>query len=224
MAAAGTDSAGRLEVREQSGLLLVSATDPALAFLSTVSGIGRHNLADAVQFAGSPTRPVLLTSPDLGVLPGLARGADRGLAIRSLDGTFPPEPDVIEADVDVFVRTLLAGYEVDGPVAAFIEAEHRIPDLRRYLVLEDGTPIAASGMTIHEDVAVLGGASTLPAHRGKRAQPRLLRHRLHVAAALGCTLAVATVTPDSVSVANLAAAGFAVTRRRSWSKVESGVS
>jgi hypothetical protein len=65
-------------------------------------------------------------------------------------------------------------------------------------------------------LAVLGGAATLRAHRGAGAQSRLLRHRLHVAAGLGCAPAVATVVPDSASAANLRRAGFDVRRRAAW--------
>jgi GNAT superfamily N-acetyltransferase len=114
------------------------------------------------------------------------------------------------------VDVLLAGYEAEGVVAAFVAAEHRLPEVRRFLVVEGGTPIAAAAMTVHGDLAVLGGASTLPAHRGRGAQPRLLRHRLRVAAEAGCVLAVATASAGSVSAANLRRAGFHLHRRSAW--------
>ena len=80
------------------------------------------------------------------------------------------------------------------------------------------TPIAAAGMTIHDDVAMLGAASTLREYRGRGAQPALLRRRLEAAAAEGCTLAVATARPDSASVTNLERAGFRFHRRTAWTK------
>jgi len=144
-------------------------------------------------------------------VPTQAGTTERILAVRRLDVDVPASPDVIEAtDIAVFRDTLLAGYEVTGAVAAFIAAEHDLPMVRRFLILADDAPIAAAAMTIHDDVAVLGGASTLPARRGRGAQTRLLAHRIHVAIEAGCTLATATARPDSTSAANLARAGFSL--------------
>lgn len=229
-AAVGAGMAGRFQVWEQAGLLAVLATDPALGFLPTVSGVVRENLSAAVELVDSPiwngVRPAMVLSTEVdgateAVLSsaGFVRAGDRGLAVRGLGGRPPAAvAGVVDAgdDIAVFLRVLLAGYEVDGPVAAFIEAEHRLPMVRRFLALEHDVPIAAAGMTFHGDVAVLGGASTLRAHRGKGAQPRLLDHRLRVAAEAGCTLAVATAVPGSVSAANLGRAGFSLKRRPAW--------
>jgi GNAT superfamily N-acetyltransferase len=216
-------------VWEQAGLFAVSATDPALGFLSTVSGVTRETVSSAIELVDSPiwhgVSPTVVVSAELDAeaetllrSAGFARAGDRALAVRSL-GDGPVERlDVVEDGVD-FLPVLLAGYEVGGTVAAYIEAEHRLAVVRRFLVREWDTPIAAGAMTIHGDVAVLGGASTLRAHRGKGAQSRLLRHRLQVAAAAHCALAVATVVPDSVSAANLGRAGFTIRRRSTWTRV-----
>jgi GNAT superfamily N-acetyltransferase len=208
---------GRFRVWEQGGLLAVLATDPALSFLSTVSGIGPENLAAVIELVADPVwdgvHPALIGSSEL-VLPGFTRTADRGLAVRRL-GEHTSSPDVVEGGAD-FVRVLLAGYEVEGMVAAFIEAEHRRAEVRQFLLLEHDVPIAAAAMTIHGDVAVLGGASTSRAHRGKGAQTRLLQHRVRLAADTGCTLAVATAVPGSVSAANLVRAGFTFHLRPTW--------
>jgi GNAT superfamily N-acetyltransferase len=217
--AAATDAGlpGRFRVWEQDGLLAVLVTDPALSFLSTVSGVEPENLAAAVDLVGDPVwggvRPALIGSSEL-ELPGFTRAADRGLAVRRL-GEHTASPDVVDGDAR-FARILLAGYEVEGTVAAFIDAEHRRPEVRRFLLLEHDVPIAAAAMTVHGDVAVLGGASTLRAHRGKGAQPRLLGHRLRMAADAGCSLAVATAVPGSVSAANLTRAGFTFHLRPTW--------
>lgn len=208
---------GRFRVWEQDGLLAVLVTDPALSFLSTVSGVGPENLATAIELVADPVwdgvRPALIGSAEL-ELPGFTRAADRGLAVRRL-GEHTASPDVVDGDAG-FARVLLAGYEVEGAVAAFIEAEHRRPEVRRFLLLEHDVPIAAAAMTVHGDVAVLGGASTLRDHRGKGAQPRLLGHRLRIAADAGCALAVATAVPGSVSAANLTRAGFTFHLRPTW--------
>jgi GNAT superfamily N-acetyltransferase len=217
-----------LRTWEQAGLLAVLATDPALGFLSTVSGVVPENVPAAIELAGDPVwagaRPALVVSPELCAdemltAAGFTRAADRGLAVSGLGGS-AAAAGVVDADADEdiagFLRVLLAGYAVEGAVAAFIEAEHRFASVRRFLVLEHDVPIAAAAMTSHGRVAVLGGASTLRAHRGKGAQSRLLRHRLRVAADAGCTLAVATAVPGSVSAANLVRAGFTFQLRPTW--------
>ena len=217
-AAEAAGVAGRFLVWEQAGLLAVVASDPALGFLSTMSGVDAA--APVLELLDSPVwggvEPTVVVPSGMTV-PGLVRVADRGLALRTLDET--PAREDIRADDD-FLPVLLAGYEVDGTVAAFIAAEHGLPEVHRFVAVAHDVPIAAAAMTIHDGVAVLGGASTLRAHRGKGAQPRLLRHRLRVAAEAGCDLAVATVVPDSVSAKNLARAGFTVHRRAALVRID----
>jgi GNAT superfamily N-acetyltransferase len=220
---------GRFRAWEQAGLLAVSATDPALGFLSTVSGVARESVPAVIDLVDAPVwngvQPTVAVPAELGevagsLLPaaGLVRVGDRVLAVKRVEHRpARAAADVIDAgEDDRFLDVLLAGYEVDGVVAAFIAAEHRLPMMRRFLVMKRGTPIAAAAMTIHGEVAVLGGASTLPAYRKQGAQSRLLQHRLRVAAEAGCALAVATARPESVSSANLRRAGFRIHRRSAW--------
>lgn len=219
---------------EQAGVLAVLATDPALGFLSTVSGVARETVPVAIDVVNSAdwrsVKPVVTVPEELEesaerllLTAGFVRTADRLLAINRLTAparlVASSDLDVVAAGADdAFVDVMVAGYEVDGPVAAFIRAEHRLPMMHRFLAVERGTPIAAAAMTIHDDVAVLGGASTLRARRGRGAQSLLLHHRLRAAAHAGCVLAVATARPESVSAANLRRAGFDLQRRVTWMK------
>ena len=210
---------GQFRVWEQDEVLAVLATDPALTFLSTVTGPP----AKVIALINTPiwhdiTPTVLVTDPD--AVPrlqkaGLAPKEDRILATRTLSTAPTTQPDIIAAN-EQFPEILLAGYEVTGPVAEFIRAEHQHPTVKRYLAIAEDKPIAAAAMTIHGDVAVLGGASTLRAHRGKGAQSRLLRHRIRVAVEAGCTLAVATASAKSTSAANLQRAGFTLHQQQRW--------
>jgi GNAT superfamily N-acetyltransferase len=224
---------GRFQVWRADDVMAVLASDPALRFLSTVSGVSRETLPMAIDLINTPVWngisptivvPIELSETAQGLLlaAGLTRTPDdRILAVTRIDDRPPSDADqnVSEPGMeDAFLDVLLAGYEVDGVVASFLRAEHRLPVMQRFVVLERGTPIAAAAMTIHDDVAVLGGASTLPSHRGQGAQSRLLRHRLREAAQAGCTLAVATARPESVSAANLRTAGFRILRRSAWTK------
>ncbi len=209
--------AGRFRAWDQDGVLAVSATEPALGHLSVVTGVTPATLPAAIDLIrGSALDGTLIISADLGEPAGLVRGGERPLAVADLPSSAARRhPDVVAAD-DSFVDILLAGYESAGPVADFIAAEHRQPEVRRFVVLDGATPIAAAAMTVHDGIAVMGGASTLPDHRGRGAQSRLLAHRLWLAAEAGCTLAVGTARADSVSLANLRRAGFEIHRRIAW--------
>jgi GNAT superfamily N-acetyltransferase len=210
----------------------VLATDPSLRFLSTVSGVTQDTVAAAIGLVDEPVwdgvTPSLIasTEPSAAIVAalstaGLVRAPDRLVAIAALpaERASPPEPRPHIVEVrgsDAFLPVLLAGYEVDGTVAAFIGAEHQLPTMRRFLLVDRGEPIAAAAMTIHGDIAVLGGASTLPSHRGRGAQLHLLQHRLQTAAAAGCTSAVATARAESASAVNLGRAGFRIHRHSAW--------
>jgi GNAT superfamily N-acetyltransferase len=221
-----------LRVWEHEGALAVYASDPALAFLSTVSWCDPRAVPAVMATAEADFPPEVsptLLGPPKGTdaegsalrAAGYVRVADRGLALRGLGaGVEPVEAEVREAGttgVDA-VAVLLAGYEAPDPVASFIGAEHRLPAVRLFLAVDHDEPIAAAAMSMHGDVVVLGGAATVRAHRGKGAQLQLLRYRLLAAAQAGCTLAVATAVPESASAANLERAGFGFHRRPAWSR------
>lgn len=220
---------GRFRVWQQFGLLAVSVTSPALGFLSTITGVDAANVHAAIDLAlqQRDVRPTIIGPSQEAAskltAAGFVKISDRGLAVRDVSS----EPERLESggvvparSPEEFVRVLLAGYQLTMPieaeVAAFIAAEHRLPELLCFFVVDGGVPIAAAAMSIHGEVAVLGGAATLPDRRGAGAQSRLLRHRLRVAVQNRCSTAVSTVMPDSVSARNLRRAGFDVGRRSAW--------
>ena len=217
--------------------MAVLATDPALNFLSTISGVTPQTLAAAIDLSydtvwatATPTliMPEAVTaSVRRDVLAArFVPAGDRILAVKPLDiaeisSTARSHLNVVDIGVgaaDHFLPVLLAGYQVGGAVAEFIGAEHRHPGMRHFLVLDQQTPIAAAAMTFHDDVAVFGGAATLPAHRGRGAQSRLLDYRLRKATEANCSAAVATARPDSTSADNLRRAGFEIHRHATWAR------
>lgn len=205
----------------------VRASAPELGFLSTLTipapisadELGRQ-LTDERWRGESPV--VVFTVPpdaerdalsDLGYLP-----ADpRPLAIRQLAEAPGPAQiqvqPVADADLDQALDVLVRGYAASSAVAHLIEDEHRHPSVRLLAATDSGRMIAVAAWSRHGEVAVLGGAGTLPSDRGKGAQTALLQERLRLAHAEGCTLAVATAAPNSPSVRNLARAGFGVIER-----------
>lgn len=79
----------------------------------------------------------------------------------------------------------------------------------------DGEPIAAAALFLHEGVALLAGASTVPEGRRRGAQAALLDARLRAAAAEGCDLAMMVAAPGSASQRNAERNAFRVAYTRS---------
>ena len=222
---------------ETDGLVATCASDPGLRFLSSIVATEPAEITtlaraiDDPRWAGNVPGIVLYHEPEPSVA-GFLRNAGytvrgwRPVAVRSLleDEHQSLSAESLEVNVvtdselDAFIAVLLSGYEVHGHVARFIEAEHRDRDVQRFAIRNGHGMIAVAGMTIHGTVAVLGGAATLPAERGRGAQAALLRHRLRVARQAGCVLAVATAAHESPSARNLAKSGFIVHNRLSWHK------
>ena len=78
----------------------------------------------------------------------------------------------------------------------------------------DGEPIANAAMFMHEGVALLAGASTVPEGRRRGAQQALLDARLRAAAARGCDLAMVVTAAGSASQRNSERNGFKVAYTR----------
>lgn len=78
----------------------------------------------------------------------------------------------------------------------------------------DGQPIATATLCIHDNVAILAGASTTPSHRNKGAQLALLEARLELAAERGCDLALMGAEPGSASQRNAERQGFGIVYTR----------
>jgi GNAT superfamily N-acetyltransferase len=82
--------------------------------------------------------------------------------------------------------------------------------LVRYLAREHGSVAGGASVRVHDGVAILCGAATLPAHRRRGVQTALLATRLEEAGRAGCDLAVVTTQPGSKSQENVERQGFAL--------------
>ena len=79
---------------------------------------------------------------------------------------------------------------------------------RLFLAWHDGRPIGGGALEIHDGLAALMAAETLPAFRNQGVQTALLRARLAAAAAAGCDLALVHTRPGAASQRNVQRAGF----------------
>jgi hypothetical protein len=83
-----------------------------------------------------------------------------------------------------------------------------------FLAELDEQPVAAGGLYIHKDTALLAGASTVPGARKQGAQLALLDARLRWAAEKGCTIAMMCAQPGSQSQRNAEKHGFRIAYTR----------
>ena len=84
----------------------------------------------------------------------------------------------------------------------------------------DGAVIGTAALNMHDGVALLAGASTLPEFRGRGAQSVLLRARLSYAHAAGCDVAMMAALPGSTSQTNAERQGFRIAYTRTkWQRV-----
>ncbi|MEU8639119.1 hypothetical protein AB0C38_43590 [Amycolatopsis sp. NPDC048633] len=94
-AASAAGVPGRFRAWEHAGLLAVQATDPALAYLSTVTGVTRETLPEVAGLLRAPEWdgvPPAVVAPAGLPVPGLFPAGERFLAVRGLEPAAGPPP------------------------------------------------------------------------------------------------------------------------------------
>ena len=90
----------------------------------------------------------------------------------------------------------------------YAAAAHGVEGSIDLLARVDGLPVACGSIEFAEGIAWLGGAATIPSHRGRGLQRQLLGHRIRKARDTGVRLVAATAEPGSVSARNLVRMGL----------------
>jgi GNAT superfamily N-acetyltransferase len=135
---------------------------------------------------------------------------------RGLEPAPPRETSlVVEPTQDgvTFFRIAAAAFNLSPDLPLKWDRIAGRPNWHLFLALDDGEPVAAAALFVHDGVGWLGAAGTLEEHRGKGAQSALLAARIERARELGVD-AVVTETgqrlPDrpSSSYRNILRAGF----------------
>lgn len=125
-------------------------------------------------------------------------------------------------EVDLWARTASEGWSEFAEVADFMrELNHVVAHSEglSFVGELDGQQIATGALTIADDVALLAGASTIPAARRQGAQLAMLEDRLRYAAAQGCNIAMIVTAPGSGSQRNAERHGFRIAYTRSkWGR------
>jgi GNAT superfamily N-acetyltransferase len=116
--------------------------------------------------------------------------------------------------IETWVQTVTQGFAEQFPVSRELLEVMKMfalaPKTECYLARVDGKIAGGATLTIHDGVAGLFGASTLPVARRHGVQTALLQRRLARAAQAGSDLAVSLAQPGSTSQRNIVRQGFNV--------------
>ena len=227
-----------LEMHGLRGSIVASL--PELPWFNLVSGLNEANVqqlpALLEEYANRGIAPsISLWAAHLTPFVGAAL-LELGFALQRRSSTLYAVPERLEVEpaIGVTVSELAAGQAVgtfDGLLSAgygftnpnqcrLLQLENEDEGVRRYLGYVDGSPAAAAALTVHDDIAYLAGASTIPSARGRGAQTALIRRRLNDAVACSSLVVVTTAT-DSQSQHNLERLGFGTAQIKTvWARSE----
>jgi GNAT superfamily N-acetyltransferase len=134
-----------------------------------------------------------------------------------------PAPELTIAEVppdhnETWVQTVSQGFADSFPVTDELTDLMRLfalnPNAKKYLAFVDGTPAGAGAVSMHDKIAGLFGASTLPEFRRRGIQRELILARLEAAFQAGCEFALSFALPGSSSERNILRYGFRVAYTR----------
>ena len=159
------------------------------------------------------------------------RGLERGRTWAKMMRPAGPTQDVSTAlrvdkvgpeRADEFARVIITGFEMPDVMIPFARAQLEAPGWAAYAAFDGDELVAAGSMFVHDDVAQLAGAATLPSHRGRGAQLALMAARITEAQQLGAawvTAETGSETPDdpNPSLHNMRRAGMEeLYARQNW--------
>ena len=166
-------------------------------------------------FAERAYRPVELTSllyqPLSRARPSSSSHPDSRVTARRIDGQSA-------AEAEHWAAVSAGGWSETPEIAEFVRALGRVnaraADTHCFMAEVDGQAIGAGAMHVHDGVALLAGASTIPTRRRLGAQRALLAARLRFAVEAGCDLAMMGAAPGSASQRNAERQGFRIAYTR----------
>lgn len=123
-----------------------------------------------------------------------------------------------ESEADAWAEVSAAGWSETPALAEFVRGLGRIharaEGTHSFVAERERRAIATGSMHLHAGVALLAGASTVPAERGRGGQRALLAARLQFAKETGCELAMMCAAPGSASQRNAERQGFRIAYTR----------
>ena len=108
--------------------------------------------------------------------------------------------------------------EIDG-LLEIMRIVSTVEGMRACFAEIDGVPVATGAMAMHDGVALLAAAATLPEWRNRGAHRALMEHHLACAADAGCDLPMMGAAPGSASERNGERQGFRIAQTRiQWAR------
>jgi GNAT superfamily N-acetyltransferase len=193
-------SAGKLNVIETFYKQRGANTDQFVSPLANISLITLLNERgyQAVEFVNVLYRPI---GPAMKLVPGLPDMID----VRLVD----------DPEREQWAQTAAAGWQgAPFDVLQLSMLNAQIPGALLFLAQLKAQPVATGRLFLSVGVALLVGASTIPAARNQGAQTALLQSRLRYAAENGCDVAAISALPGSTSQRNAERQGFRVAYTR----------
>lgn len=202
------------------GLGLFGATTPeslaAIEAFFEARGAEAHHevsplagIATITLLADRGYRPVELSTVLVQeIADGIAPSSSAGLRVRAIEA----------ADRETWIETTVRGWSDDPEFGGVIRPISEIAGANltmiHFIVEREATAIATASLGIHDGIALLAGASTIPSGRGLGAQAMLLAARLAEARRRGCELAMMVARPGTTSQRNAERRGFRVAYTR----------
>ena len=123
-----------------------------------------------------------------------------------------------EGEEELWSATAAEGWSETPGLGEFLNALGRVSAAARgtsvFLAELDGRAIGTGAVAIHNGIALLAGASTIPSQRNQGAQKALLEARLRHAVEQGCDLAMMGASSGSASQRNAERQGFRIAYTR----------
>ena len=131
---------------------------------------------------------------------------------NQLHPQWPRVREITPHERDVWADTAAEGWATDAALSPVLKelvwVGAHSDGMHCFVAELEGRFVATGGLAIHGEVALLAGASTLSAFRGRGAQSALLVERLRFARGAGCRLAMMCAAPGSTSQLNAERQGF----------------
>lgn len=125
-----------------------------------------------------------------------------------------PANDEVESYTRVVAKSFFENQEMSAELIGIFTSCFYATGSFFFLAEVDGVSAGGGMMSVHQGVASLGGAGTLPEFRNRGVQRALLLARFAAAAQAGCDLAMVATGPGSGSQRNVERVGFRVVYTR----------
>jgi GNAT superfamily N-acetyltransferase len=139
---------------------------------------------------------------------------DDGFEVPTINDIREVKEDEIDRVAAVVTEGFLETQDIPASFVEIFQVCFQQTNCTFFAAFNEHGSVGGGSVFLMEDVAIFGGASTLPAFRNRGIQTDLLKTRLSYAQSKGCNWAMVTTLPGSVSQKNVERQGFQVVYSR----------